>query len=84
MYKIDNFQNLLFVKEYNYFFFLIVAAEARWGEWLPWGPCDTTCGNSKQVRVRFCDRSQGIGGKHYCVGKDFEARPCVKPDCPGI
>merc|ERR1712039_367226 len=55
--------------------------DCSWSPWLPWTPCDKTCGRGKErrSRLRF---GESVNGGEKCSGETEQTRRCSTQKCP--
>lgn len=57
------------------------AINGNWSAWYHWEPCDVTCGNGTQVRVRECSDPATAFGGDDCTGFDIDEQDCINDPC---
>lgn len=53
----------------------------EWSNWDKWMPCDRSCGDGKQHRVRQCQRPGDESSTCQCPGQNMQYRDCHQKSC---
>ncbi|XP_067662288.1 hemicentin-1-like isoform X1 [Haliotis asinina] len=55
--------------------------DGNWGDWDPWSPCTTTCGEGQQTRERKCNNPRPQFGGLPCLGAGTDRQACHTQAC---
>ncbi|KAM7440987.1 hypothetical protein ABFA07_009879 [Porites harrisoni] len=56
--------------------------DGKWGAWVEWNVCSTSCGLGTQRRFRSCNKPRPAFGGRECTGPKDETRNCSQGSCP--
>lgn len=60
----------------------VVIRDGNWGDWEAWSACSATCGDGRNLRVRYCNNPTPMNGL-TCSGDALELETCNDGNCTG-
>ncbi|XP_055948498.1 hemicentin-1-like isoform X2 [Argiope bruennichi] len=61
---------------------IIVQVNGKWSNWQEWEECSASCGDGRQMRLRFCNNPTPRNGGKACIGISNEVKHCNERPCP--